>query len=106
MSSVWGLTTPPVACGSPRQSPKDAGTRSASLNGPRSSESFFVGTMAWPPTATVAISTAAIAARRFTRRSDILELRSRARGDPAQPAVGGDDEDQRRHEQHQPRETV
>src|ERR1700761_7892968 len=97
---------PPTERLSTCQSPKVVGTRSASLNGPRSSAIRLVGTMAWPETAAAAIRTAAIAARRVRTGSDFLHPRAGPGGQPAKAAVGRDDEHQRRHEQHHPGESV
>src|ERR1700757_3904179 len=89
------------------QPAKSEGTSSSSLNGPRSSAMRLVGTMAWPPAAAAAISTAAAIARRVSTGSDMLRPRSvGARDQPAQAAVGGDDEHERRHEQHEAGEAV
>src|SRR4051812_34832588 len=86
---------------STRQPANELGTRSSSLNGPRRTASRLVGTMAWPATAAPHINAAAMAARRLSLASCMLGYRLVARREPAQAAVGQDDEHQRRHEQHQ-----
>src|SRR3954469_20057829 len=91
---------PPTARGSICQPAKVDGTMSSSLNGPRSWAMRRVGTIAWPAPAATAIRAAAMMARRVRTASGTLGPPDRPGREPAQAAVRGDDEHERRHEQH------